>query len=141
SNKSDETAAMRPSGLHPSKPQLQRSPEGAVVGAAATSELLARQAAESDEGRLSLSKVCADHAARLDTQLPAVRDRHLQMQLHSRLLHALDLRRKDVSQMSDEALRLEAAGMLDRILAEDLTLSPDINREHLKQDVLNEAIG
>src|SRR5690606_343354 len=43
--------------------------------------------------------------------------------------------------MSDEALRLEAAGMLDRILAEDLTLSPDINREHLKQDVLNEAIG
>lgn len=141
SNKSDETAAMYPSGLDPSEPRLQRSREGAVADAAATSELIARQAGEADTGSLSLSRVRPDQAAIPDTQLPAVRARHLQLQLHSRLLQALDLRRKDVSQMSDEALRLEAAGMLDRILAEDLTLSPDINRERLKQDVLNEAIG
>jgi len=141
SNKSDETAAMHPSGLHHLEPRLQQSREGAVVDAAATPEFLRQQANEPDTDALSPFRVRADHAAILDTQLPAVRARHLQLQLHSRLLQALDLRRKDVSQMSDEALRLEAAGMLDRILAEDLALPPDINRDHLKQDVLNEAIG
>lgn len=141
SNKSDETAAMHPSDLHHLKSRLQQSREGAVVEAAATPELLRQQANEPDINSLSPLRIRADHAAILDTQLPAVRARHLQLQLHSRLLQALDLRRKDVSQMSDEALRLEAAGMLDRILAEDLALPPDINRDQLKQNVLNEAIG
>jgi len=64
-----------------------------------------------------------------------------QMQLHARLLQALDLRRKDVSHMTDAALRLEAAAMLDRILAESQELPADIDHERLKQNVLDEVIG
>jgi pilus assembly protein CpaF len=64
-----------------------------------------------------------------------------QMQLHARLLQALDLRRKDVSHMTDSALRLEAAAMLDRILAENQELPADIDHERLKQNVLDEVIG
>jgi pilus assembly protein CpaF len=64
-----------------------------------------------------------------------------QMQLHASLLQALDLRRKDVSHMTDSALRLEAATMLDRILAENRALPADIDHERLKQNVLDEAIG
>lgn len=71
----------------------------------------------------------------------AGRDQRWQLQLHASLLQALDLRRKDVSQMTDSALRLEAAAMLDRILAENLALPPEIDRERLKQNVLDEAIG
>jgi len=68
-------------------------------------------------------------------------DQRWQLQLHASLLQALDLRRKDVSHMTDSALRLEAAAMLDRILAENLALPADIDRERLKQNVLDEAIG
>lgn len=71
----------------------------------------------------------------------AGRYQQLRLQLHSGLLKALDLRRKDISQMTDSVLRLEAAGMLDRILSSDLSLPADIDRERLKQDVLDEAIG
>jgi len=74
-------------------------------------------------------------------QARAARDQHWQLQLHARLLQALDLRRKDVSQMTDSALRLEAAAILERILAENLALPADIDRERLKQSVLDEAIG
>lgn len=65
----------------------------------------------------------------------------LRLQLHSSLLKALDLRRKDVSQMTDAALRLEAADLLDQILTRDLSLPNDIDRQQLRQDVLDEAIG
>jgi len=68
-------------------------------------------------------------------------DQRWQLQLHASLLQALDLRRKDVSHMTDSALRLEAAATLDRILAENLALPADIDRERLKQSVLDEAIG
>lgn len=43
--------------------------------------------------------------------------------------------------MTDSALRLEAAEMLDQILAQDLSLPDDIDRRQLRQDVLDEAIG
>ncbi len=78
--------------------------------------------------------LCAD-------RMHAMRDQRWQLQLHASLLQALDLRRKDVSQMTDSALRLEAAAMLDRILAENLALPADMDRERLKQNVLDEAIG
>ncbi len=83
----------------------------------------------------------ADGAKTVPQQLPS--DRYLQcrLQVHSRLLQALDLRRKDISQMSDAALRQEAAALLDQIIAEYIQSSDDIDCAELKQDVLDEAIG
>ncbi|WP_370540220.1 ATPase, T2SS/T4P/T4SS family [Advenella sp. FME57] len=95
---------------------------------------------------VSWQPASADCGERQQTDLThAARDQQWyqqwQMQLHASLLQALDLRRKDVSQMTDSALRLEAAAMLDRILAENRALPADIDRERLKQNVLDEAIG
>lgn len=62
-------------------------------------------------------------------------------QLHQALLKALDLRRRDISQLSDEALRQEATDCLQDIIAQDNSLPGDIDKAQLCQDVLNEAVG
>lgn len=74
-------------------------------------------------------------ASRTDQQ------RQHQQRIHARLLEALDLRRKDVSQMSDAALRTETDSILGQIITEDEHLPADIDKNRLRQDVLNEAIG
>ncbi len=82
-----------------------------------------------------------DDANAVPQQRLSDRYQQCRLQLHSRLLQALDLRRKDISQMSDAALRQEAAALLDQIIAEHIQLSDDIDPAALKQDVLDEAIG
>lgn len=62
--------------------------------------------------------------------------------LHERLISEMDLRRKDVSSMSDQQLRVEAENLLDPILS---TLSEDIpdtvDAAVLRKNVLDEAVG
>ena len=62
--------------------------------------------------------------------------------IHDQLLYQMDLRRKDVNRMSDDELRSESVTLIDTIigtLQEDL---PDeLDRDLLKQNVLNEAVG
>lgn len=62
--------------------------------------------------------------------------------LHERLISEMDLRRKDVSSMSDQQLRVEAEKLLDPILR---TLSEDIpdsvDTTVLRKNVLDEAVG
>ena len=61
--------------------------------------------------------------------------------LHERLISEMDLRRKDVSSMSDQQLRVEAENLLDPILS---TLSEDIpdtvDATVLRKNVLDEAV-
>ena len=71
----------------------------------------------------------------------AHQQRQHQRRIHARLLEALDLRRKDVSQMSDAALRAETDAILGQIIASDAHLPTDIDKKRLRQDVLNEAVG
>ncbi len=62
--------------------------------------------------------------------------------LHERLITEMDLRRKDVSSMSDEQLRSETEKLLDPIfnrLAEDLPAMLD--QQTLRNNVLDEAVG
>ncbi len=62
--------------------------------------------------------------------------------LHERLISEMDLRRKDVSLMSDAELRREAEQLLDPILqtlGEDIP--EDIDRGQLRKNVLDEAVG
>ena len=62
--------------------------------------------------------------------------------IHDQLLFQMDLRRKDVSRMSDDELRSESIVLIDNILGtlQD-DLPADLDREILKQNVLNEAVG
>ena len=61
--------------------------------------------------------------------------------LHAALLEALDLRRRDIASMSDEALRSEAVTALSNIVAADAELPEHIDSSALLQDVVNEAVG
>ncbi len=61
--------------------------------------------------------------------------------LHAALLEALDLRRRDIANMSDEALRSEAMTLMTDIIALDTELPATINRRQLVLDVVNEAVG
>ena len=66
---------------------------------------------------------------------------HHRRRLHAALLDALDLRRRDVANMSDAALRAEAKIVLSEIIEHDQELPCTMDRNDLLLDVVNEAIG
>ncbi len=62
--------------------------------------------------------------------------------LHGLLLDGIDLRRRDISRMSDAQLRREADTLLGEILAElAAELPAELDREQLRRQVLDEAVG
>lgn len=67
---------------------------------------------------------------------------HWRQIIHEKIIEQMDLRRKDVHNMSDAQLRSETELLLDGVLSELANeIAPDIDRDHLRKDVLNEAIG
>lgn len=77
---------------------------------------------------------------------PEIAQRQLEFEwrrrLHGKLIETMDLRRHDVSTMSDERLRQETMGLVRQILAElDGDIPPGIDRSLLCQQVLDEAVG
>ena len=61
--------------------------------------------------------------------------------LHAALLQALDLRRRDVAGMSDQALREEARRLLDELVGQAPDLPENLDRALLCRMVLDEAVG
>src|SRR5690606_10251269 len=61
--------------------------------------------------------------------------------LHQALLEALDLRRRDILALSDEALRNEATDVLASLIEHDADLPPDIDRVAMLRQVVDEAVG
>ncbi|MBN3270253.1 secretion protein [Bordetella bronchiseptica] len=61
--------------------------------------------------------------------------------LHAALLEALDLRRRDVSAMSDRMLRAQAEQRLVELVGQDGELPEGIDRAALCRAVLDEAVG
>lgn len=68
-------------------------------------------------------------------------DPALRKRLHAALLDALDLRRRDVAGMSDGALRSEAEERLGELIAQDAGIAPDVDRQALLRQVVDEAVG
>lgn len=66
---------------------------------------------------------------------------HHRRRLHKALVEALDLRRRDILELTDEALRSEAAEVLSAILAQDGQLPPGLNRNEMLRQVVDEAVG
>ncbi len=66
---------------------------------------------------------------------------HHRRRLHIALLDALDLRRRDIANMSDAALRSEAKTVLADLIRQDNELPDSIDRDDLLQEVVNEAVG
>ncbi|RTZ41133.1 FHA domain-containing protein [Candidimonas sp. SYP-B2681] len=61
--------------------------------------------------------------------------------LHAALLDALDLRRRDIATMSDEALHCEAMSAMSEIIALDAELPASADRSAIVLEVVNEAVG
>jgi pilus assembly protein CpaF len=62
--------------------------------------------------------------------------------IHTRLLETMDLRRHDVSSMSDSQLRAETEALIRQILQEQAAQLPrELDRELLCRHVLDEAVG
>lgn len=61
--------------------------------------------------------------------------------LHRLLLEALDLRRRDISALSDTALRDEARAIVTRLVDAEQSVMPATQRAQLVNDVVNEAVG
>lgn len=61
--------------------------------------------------------------------------------LHSSVLERLDLRRRNIADMNDEALRSEIETILNKILEQDVEIETEFDKTQLKQAVLDEAVG
>jgi len=61
--------------------------------------------------------------------------------LHDQLLDKIDLRRRDLTRMSDAELRIETEHLVRQILDSLTDLPATIDRAELSKEVLNEAIG
>jgi len=61
--------------------------------------------------------------------------------VHRYLVEIIDLRRKDVRQLSDQHLRTEVDALIREILQTRLQLPEDIDAEQLITDVLDEVVG
>jgi pilus assembly protein CpaF len=61
--------------------------------------------------------------------------------VHRYLLEIIDLRRKDVRQLSDQHLRTEVDALIREILQTRLQLPEDLDAEQLISDVLDEVVG
>jgi len=68
-------------------------------------------------------------------------DTEHRQRLHHALLGALDLRRRDVSGLTDRALREEASRVLAGIIAADRMLPPTADRQALLREIVDEAVG
>lgn len=107
-----------------------------------------------DEDRLNIKKhdqyssakpkvVNEDHNALTiyhDKHIEREKDIKLMKELHVKLISLMDLRRKDVSKMSDEELMEETLNCLNQIIESDFTIDKS-KIDRIKKLVLNEAVG
>jgi pilus assembly protein CpaF len=71
-----------------------------------------------------------------------IRARHpWRKRVHDQLLETIDLRRRDLTRMSDAELRTETEKLVRDILEALTDLPPHIDRQALRKEVLDEAVG
>ena len=115
---------------------------GRAMSGSASASMPATTAAASATGAATAAAATAA-AATAGAQDDALTGaRQLRRRLHLALLERLDLRRRDVSGMSDAALRQQAAQLLRELISESRSeFDASIDAAALTQDVLDEALG
>ncbi|HTJ96689.1 MAG TPA: ATPase, T2SS/T4P/T4SS family [Rhodocyclaceae bacterium] len=76
----------------------------------------------------------------LDAQARDEMNKHLK-RVHLQLIKQMDLRRMDVSRQSEDELRLNTKALLEEIVRGDKELPPDIDRNRIVKQVLDEVVG
>jgi pilus assembly protein CpaF len=79
-------------------------------------------------------------APSLDDEARATMTRHLK-RVHQLLIKQMDLRRMDVSRQSEDELRTNTRALLEEIVLKDKELPPEIDRERIIKQVLDEVVG
>jgi pilus assembly protein CpaF len=78
----------------------------------------------------------------IDVHEAAIRARHpWRKRVHDQLLETIDLRRRDLTRMSDAELRAETEKLVRDILESLTDLPQQIDRHALRKEVLDEAVG
>ncbi len=87
----------------------------------------------------------ADRAAVADSTASVPHTRAVEVEwrrlMHRRLLQTVDLRRKDLRQLSSEQLRTETRELLGELIAAEQQFPAGLDLHQLLDDVLDEAIG
>ncbi len=72
----------------------------------------------------------------------AVQGRYLwRKRIHERLLDTIDLRRRDLTRMTEAELRKETEALVRELIQAESEIPPTLDRDALLKEVLNEAIG
>jgi len=117
--------------------------DAAAVDAPPDSVLISEGEADKNKGG-DAHRSPAQQEASLDVAAPPTPGAispALRKRLHTSLLDALDLRRRDVASMSDVALRSEAQERLSELIAQDVNIDPEVDRHALLRQVVDEAVG
>jgi pilus assembly protein CpaF len=72
---------------------------------------------------------------------PPTPEQFWRKRIHEALLDAIDLRRRDLVRMSDDQLRAETEALLVELIDKESALPEAIDRDSLRRDVLDEAVG
>ncbi len=131
---------VRQIGITHAKHEQQDEPDCTFSGSQTGDSVAGTWADKEDMSPVPLQGQALRAAAEVSRQ-DLTRHLYIRRRLHGALLEALDLRRRDVSTMSDEALRSEAGQLLDEIIRSDEQIPPDTDRQRLMQEVLDEAVG
>lgn len=130
---SEELQASRAAAERAQQQALQQAVRAPVFGAATTGAAGANAPAAASHG---FALILAPDPKRKELEF------EWRKRIHSKLLETMDLRRHDVSSMSDEHLRTETDRLIRQILAEhDADIPHELDREILCKQVINEAIG
>lgn len=76
----------------------------------------------------------------LSDEARATMTRHLK-RVHQLLIKQMDLRRMDVSRQSEDELRTNTRALLEEIVLKDKELPPEIDRQRIIKQVLDEVVG
>jgi pilus assembly protein CpaF len=127
---------------------LAHPAQGSAPGSAATGSLAAGSAAAKSPAAGSPAAVspAAGSTPSVGDAADAEMEHYLKgfewrRSVRRHLLEIIDLRRKDVRQLSDEHLRIESEALIREILQTRLQLPSDIDPELLITDVLDEVVG
>lgn len=140
-NSAAATAAR--SAAHPAMPPALRvAAASAASGASTASTRAARDAASQSQPVAITADRTITVSDEEDRELQAIQARHpWRKRVHDELLEAIDMRRADLTRMSDAQLRFETEKLVREILQTLKDLPKTIDRQALHKEVLDEAVG
>ncbi|MCW8166500.1 FHA domain-containing protein [Verminephrobacter aporrectodeae subsp. tuberculatae] len=104
-------------------------------------DLMAATAAPSLPTLHTLTDAASPLAIERDPSLRAL-EFEWRKRLHAKLIETMDLRRHDVSGMSDEHLRTEAGELIAKLMQDmDADIPAPLDRDSLRKQILDEAVG